>query len=248
VSLRCPRCATPLAPVGARPPATATLSCPGCDTAFRSWRGVVDLRGDVPPSCWLTARNRSEHDLVAVLAERFEDATFEELVAIYATAHALPDGFVAGIAEYCLAAEDREAWTVTYMAFCLQRYADRALAGEVALDAGVAFVLTPNKWSLWNPEPHVGLWGVQFLPDALADAWLRRRLGLRYRDVATLLRALRRGGMRRIHPIPIEDKHLNPATVRGRRAKAVIGSPPLRWASRAIRPRQPTLEVLCLGR
>jgi hypothetical protein len=96
--------------------------------------------------------------------------------------------------------------------------------------------------------------GVQFLPDALADAWLRRRLGLRYRDVATLLssrrllRARRRGGMRRIHPIPIEDKHLNPATVRGRRAKAVIGSPPLRWASRAIRPRQPTLEVLCLGR
>ena len=52
---------------------------------------------------------------------------------------------------------------------------------------GAMFLLTPNRWAFWSIEPHVRLWGVQFMPKTLADALVRRRLGVAYSDVAQML-------------------------------------------------------------
>ncbi|MEN3335999.1 MAG: hypothetical protein V7641_5364 [Blastocatellia bacterium] len=124
-----------------------------------------------------------------------------------------------------------------------------------ALKAGGAlFMLTPNKWSLWSPEPHVRLWGVQFLPARLADAYVEWRIGIPYRHVARLLsyrtfmRMLAGCGPVGVVFVPLEDKYLNPASRRGARLKQVFGRAPLSWLSRCARPMQPTLEALCIKR
>jgi len=116
---------------------------------------------------------------------------------------------------------------------------------------GAMFVLTPNKYCFWLPEPHVRLWGVQFLPAALADWYVKRRIGIPYGNVARLLsyRSFRRlllGTGLRVHSIPIEDKHLNPTSRRGQRMKRLLALPPLAWASSIAQPVQPTLEALCI--
>ncbi len=49
-----------------------------------------------------------------------------------------------------------------------------------ALKPGGHFALvTPNRYSL-SPEPHVGVWGVGYLPRALQGRWVRYRAGVSY--------------------------------------------------------------------
>jgi len=116
--------------------------------------------------------------------------------------------------------------------------------------SGMAFVLTPNKWSFVTPEPHVRLWGVQFLPARLADRYVAWRIGIPYRNVARLmsygrfLRILKATGLRVVF-VPFEDKHLNPTSRRGRLIKLLFDRSPLRWMSAAMRYVQPSLEAVC---
>ena len=121
-------------------------------------------------------------------------------------------------------------------------------------EGGALFILTPNKWSPWSPEPHVRLWGVQFLPARVADSYVRRRIGVPYRNVARLLsydkfmQTLRRCGQVDIFFVPVEDKHLNPESRRGVVLKKAFERWPMRWLSQLARPIQPSLEALCIKR
>jgi SAM-dependent methyltransferase len=117
---------------------------------------------------------------------------------------------------------------------------------------GVSFFLTPNKWSFLTPEPHVRLWGVQFLPARLADWYVKRRIGIPYRTVARLMgygrfvAALRSSGSVTVTFVPVEDKYLNPDSPRGRAVKRIFAAWPLATLSRAGRPFQPSLEAICV--
>lgn len=57
--------------------------------------------------------------------------------------------------------------------------------GRVLAPAAPLFLSTPNRFSL-APEPHVGLWGVGFLPRPWANRYVRRRRGVFYDDVRPL--------------------------------------------------------------
>lgn len=63
---------------------------------------------------------------------------------------------------------------------------------------GILHARVVNRFSLL-PEPHVGVWGVGWLPRAWADPFVRWRTGMRYlhhrpRSARELTRALRAGG------------------------------------------------------
>ena len=115
---------------------------------------------------------------------------------------------------------------------------------------GSVYVLTPNKWNFYMREPHVKLWGVQFLPRTLADGYSNMRLGVTYSTVSSLLSvrqlraAFRVGGAGVVRLVPVEDKHLNPGSRRGQKAKLLFSRGPLAWLSRAVRPVQPVLEAV----
>lgn len=283
-----------------------------------------------------------ERQLIEKMANAFVHASMDDLIDLYAAAHQLPSHLEDGDQEYMRSAYQREAWTITYMDFCLRRYGHGSLAGARALDAGcgsggalahlaerfdevvgidpdlpalliaakrlddhgvsdrvtlvaamleqpiiragacdavkctdviehvanpaqaakvmglvmsensAAFVLTPNRWSLFSPEPHVRLWGVNLLPRRLADAYVEGRIGLRYSHIARLLSVqqllsvLESVSADVVRLVPIEDKHLNPNTSRGARLKQVLCRRPFRWLSVAARPFQPTLEAVCI--
>lgn len=64
--------------------------------------------------------------------------------------------------------------------------------GRVLMAGAPLFLSTPNRFSLM-PEPHVGLWGVGYLPRPWANRYVRRRRGIFYDDVRLLsAAALRR--------------------------------------------------------
>lgn len=117
-------------------------------------------------------------------------------------------------------------------------------------DSGAIFVLTPNRWNFYMREPHVKLWGIQFLPRALADRYCKSRLGIAYSTVSNLLsiRKLRTvlavGGAANVVFVPIEDKYLNPESTRGKMLGRLFASGPLAWMSRQVRPLQPVLEAV----
>ena len=123
--------------------------------------------------------------------------------------------------------------------------------GSVMGPQSVAFVLTPNRWSVSTIEPHVRMWGVNLLPRRLADRYVEWRTGVRYSEQARLLsirelkHVLRNTGAT-IRIVPIEDKYLNPTSKRGQRIKTAFTRPPLEWLSTAVRPVQPTLEAVCV--
>ena len=52
--------------------------------------------------------------------------------------------------------------------------------GRVLAPGASLFLSTPNRYSL-TPEPHVGLWGVGFLPRLWASRYVHRRRGRPYR-------------------------------------------------------------------
>jgi SAM-dependent methyltransferase len=57
--------------------------------------------------------------------------------------------------------------------------------GRVLVAGGPLFLSTPNRFSL-SPEPHVGLWGVGYLPRRLANRYVLRRRRICYDDVRLL--------------------------------------------------------------
>ncbi len=50
---------------------------------------------------------------------------------------------------------------------------------RVLMPEGRFALATPNRYSL-SPEPHVGVWGVGYLPRRWQGAWVRRRAGVSY--------------------------------------------------------------------
>lgn len=57
-----------------------------------------------------------------------------------------------------------------------------ASAYRVLRPEGALWLSTPNRFSL-TPEPHVGLWGVGYLPRPLAQAYVRRFRGVAYEAI-----------------------------------------------------------------
>ncbi|HVF11276.1 MAG TPA: methyltransferase domain-containing protein [Abditibacteriaceae bacterium] len=69
------------------------------------------------------------------------------------------------------------------------------------LNGGVLFLTTPNRFTL-APEPHVGVWGVGFLPRPWMPVYVHWRRGVPYRflkvlSLAELKRLLLKNGFRR---------------------------------------------------
>lgn len=315
------------------------ITCTLCGCSYKQYRDVIDMRGALRPTCWSSVLT-DEAALVRGMVDAFDTASLADLVNLYVCAHRLPREIAERDRTYMLSATTRELWTVKYMEFSLERYAEKNALRGTALDAGCGsggalphlcdryahvvgvdpdlaallvaakrceelgvrnrvtlvagtleqqlfsdgvfaaakctdvlehvvdpprcarhmartleasgalFVLTPNKFSLFGPEPHVRLWGVQFLPRRMADAYVQQRVGVAYSDVAHLLSAVR---LRRalsvpglsFVAVPLEDKHLNPQSSRGRRIKRLLGRQPMRTALRAMRFLQPSLEAVC---
>ncbi len=71
--------------------------------------------------------------------------------------------------------------------------------GRVLVPSAPLFLSTPNRYSL-APEPHVGLWGIGFLPRAWANRYVRRRRGIFYDDVRLLSSYALRGVLRGAFP------------------------------------------------
>ncbi len=60
-----------------------------------------------------------------------------------------------------------------------------ASAYRVLRPGGALWLSTPNRYSL-TPEPHVGLWGVGYLPRRFARAYVRRFRGISYDGIRPL--------------------------------------------------------------
>ncbi len=73
--------------------------------------------------------------------------------------------------------------------------------GRVLLPGAPLFLSTPNRFSLTS-EPHVGLWGVGWLPRRWANRYVRRRRGIFYDDVRLLSAASLGRLLRRCFPGP----------------------------------------------
>jgi len=72
--------------------------------------------------------------------------------------------------------------------------AARAMAPESTLR-----LTTPNRYSL-TPEPHVGLWGVGWLPHGIAVSYVRSRTGVEYRSIRLLSLGTLRSCLKRSFP------------------------------------------------
>jgi 2-polyprenyl-3-methyl-5-hydroxy-6-metoxy-1,4-benzoquinol methylase len=97
-----------------------------------------------------------------------------------------------------------------------------AEAGRVLRPGGALLVATPNRFSL-GAEPHVGVWGVGWLPTRLQDRYVRWRSGKPYGFVRLLSRrelgriVSRRSGFDvRITPAAIPDAELRAFSSRRR--------------------------------
>ena len=86
---------------------------------------------------------------------------------------------------------------------CLDADALVAEAARVLRPGGRLHLRTVNRFSVL-PEPHVGVWGVGFVPRRLADAYVHWRSGQRYKhhrplSPRELRRSLRASGLRDVH-------------------------------------------------
>lgn len=86
-----------------------------------------------------------------------------------------------------------------------------AEAARVLSPRGVLWLTTPSRFSL-TAEPHVGLWGVGWLPHRLAVSYVRARTGIDYRSIRLLsLGALRRVLQRSFPSVEIRLPALAPS-------------------------------------
>lgn len=121
-----------------------------------------------------------------------------------------------------------------------------AEAHRVLRPGGVLFLATPNRFSL-APEPHVGVWGVGYLPRPLMGPYVAWRRKLDFRAIYTLgFGGWRRkladspflgGGILTPGLTAIELAGMSPGKRRlGQLYNALIRSPPGRVASRRVGP------------
>ena len=119
----CPDCgqSPPISHQHVSDPEISELACKHCESRFRSYRGVLDLRTASNESCWSSAIVSNETQLVEQMVDRFDRVSLDQMVDWYANAHALPARIMDGMREYLRNAEQREAWTIRYMDFCTGR-------------------------------------------------------------------------------------------------------------------------------
>ena len=96
-----------------------------------------------------------------------------------------------------------ESFVVVVAADLLEHVADAdALIeriGELLVAGGKLFLATPNRFSL-TAEPHVGVWGLGYLPRAWAERMVERRLGVDYSMIRPLSHRRLRALLRRSFP------------------------------------------------
>jgi SAM-dependent methyltransferase len=74
-----------------------------------------------------------------------------------------------------------------------------AEAARTMAPGAVLRLTTPNRFSL-TPEPHVGLWGVGWLPHGIAVSYVRARTGIDYRSIRLLSLGALRSTLERCFP------------------------------------------------
>jgi SAM-dependent methyltransferase len=160
----------------------------------------------------------------------------------------------------CACAEDLPAAGGTFDAIVagdvIEHVGDQAAtlaeAHRVLRPGGRLFLASPNRFSL-APEPHVGVWGVGFLPRSWMAGYVRVVRGVEFRAVRNLgvaeWRALLRaspfgGGWIGVPPLPRADlAHFGPLKRRAALAyNAVVASRPGQWLGRAVGP---LFHVVC---
>lgn len=118
-----------------------------------------------------------------VLARKFLQQEGAEAQLCLANAEALPfedAAFAAAVGTDLLEHVDEPAKTVSEI-------------GRVLQPGGRALFTTPNRYSL-TPEPHVGIWGLGYLPRGMAERLVATRFGIDYRPI----RPLSYGGLQRL--------------------------------------------------
>ncbi|HET6566592.1 MAG TPA: methyltransferase domain-containing protein [Rhodothermales bacterium] len=148
---------------------------------------------------------------IAAAAERYEqvvgvDIAFRWLVIARKRLHeaGLDCPLVCACAEY-LPFRDRQ-FDLVFGEAVLEHVRDQPAAlkeaSRVSLPGGTFYLVTPNRYSL-GTEPHVGVWGVGFLPRRWMSRYVELAKGIPYRHLRSvsrfeLARLLRKGGFRRI--------------------------------------------------
>lgn len=111
-----------------------------------------------------------------------------------------------------------------------------AEAARVMAPSATLLLTTPNRFSL-TPEPHVGLWGVGWLPHGIAVSYVRARTGVDYRAIRLLsVRALRNCLAGAFSRVEIRLPQLT--------AAELAASPPLKRTFARIYSRLSRIELL----
>lgn len=129
---------------------------------------------------------------------------------------------------------------------CRDAVAVTSEAHRVSRPGAVMTLRTVNRFSLL-PEPHVGVWGVGFVPRAWADRYVQWRSNLRYQHHRLLSprevrRSLRAAGFRNVQVdaaemLPADEARLSPAAHTIAPAYALLRQAPLvRTLLRVVAP------------
>jgi SAM-dependent methyltransferase len=199
------------------------LGCGTADLAAAAGAGQVVIGADIAMRWLVLARKRAglhaaAHPLVCCCAERLP---FES--------HSVPRVFALGLLEHCASASDV-----------------LAEAARVLRPGGSLLVRTVNRYSVFR-EPHVGVWGVGFLPRRWADAYVRLWGGGGYRhhrplSALELAAALRRAGLVDVSVRPAAILPADRDRLRGVAARVAPAYErlrrlaPTRWLLSAISP------------
>lgn len=93
-----------------------------------------------------------------------------------------------------------------------------AEASRILAPGGRFYAAAPNRYSL-TPEPHVGVWGLGFLPRRQAERYVQRRFGIDYRSIRPFSWNAFRSAFRifegqvevaPLQPSPAEQQHFSP--------------------------------------
>jgi SAM-dependent methyltransferase len=234
---------------------THILTAPG---RARRW---LDALGSGSPTPWLDLGCGSGSFLAAVGREAAEVCGVDIALRWLVVARKrLDEEGLGHVPLVCACAEDL---TVAGSAFggvvagdLIEHVGDQAAtlaeAHRVLRPGGRLFLASPNRYSL-APEPHVGVWGVGFLPRRWMSAYVRWKRDVDFRDVHTLghgewrrLLAASPFGEGRVEapPLPPDDlAHFGPVKrLAARSYNAAAATRPGQWLCRAVGP---LFHVVC---
>lgn len=205
---------------------------PLLDLGCGSGSFLAEMGRESPAACGVDIAMR----WLLVARKRLDEAALDRIALVCACAERLPlaDGSLAG-----LVAGD----VIEHVA---DQPATLAEAFRTLRPGGRAFFAAPNRFSL-APEPHVGVWGVGYLPRRLMSPYVRYASGLDFRAIRTLgvgewKRLLRRspfgGGRLTVPPLPDTDLADFPPRKRrvGELYNRVVGTGIGQWVGRAVGP------------